>query len=168
MQQWYQCPNCGASVAFGVRFCGNCGTQITGTAQYPGERVKKGSKQQGSKWAFLKPSGRFSRLQFACFYFVPIIVTAILFGIIQFGLGDSTKHNGPSFPFAVLAGWLIWPWLLFQVYVVIIAGIRRLHDLNHSGWYLLLAFIPLVNVIMILYLLFALGKLEGNRWLTSS
>ena len=168
MQQWYKCPNCSAAVAFGVRFCGNCGTQIPGAAQYPGERIKQGSKQEGSKWDFLKPGGRFSRLQFACFYFVPIIVTAVLFGIIQFGLGDSTKHDGLSFWLAVLAGWLIWPWLPFQVYIVIIAGIRRLHDLNKSGWYLLLAFIPLVNVIMILYLLFASGKVEGNRWLTSS
>jgi hypothetical protein len=28
MQQWYQCPRCGAPVAFGVRFCGNCGLQL--------------------------------------------------------------------------------------------------------------------------------------------
>ena len=56
------------------------------------------------------------------------------------------------------------PWSLFGVYIVIIAGVRRLHDLNLSGWYLLLAFIPLVNVGMILYLLFAPGKVAGNRW----
>jgi hypothetical protein len=28
MQQQYQCSNCGAQVAFGVRFCGNCGVQL--------------------------------------------------------------------------------------------------------------------------------------------
>ena len=28
MRQWYQCPSCGAAVAFGVRFCGNCGMQL--------------------------------------------------------------------------------------------------------------------------------------------
>jgi len=33
MQQWYQCPNCGAPVAFGVRFCGNCGTQLNWPTQ---------------------------------------------------------------------------------------------------------------------------------------
>ncbi len=33
MQQWYQCPNCGAPVAFGVRFCGNCRTQLNWPAQ---------------------------------------------------------------------------------------------------------------------------------------
>lgn len=33
MQQWYQCPNCGGQVAFGMRFCGSCGTQLNWPAQ---------------------------------------------------------------------------------------------------------------------------------------
>lgn len=33
MQQWYQCPRCGAPVAFGVRFCGNCRTQLNWPTQ---------------------------------------------------------------------------------------------------------------------------------------
>lgn len=28
MHQWYRCPRCNAQVAFGMRFCGNCGTQL--------------------------------------------------------------------------------------------------------------------------------------------
>jgi len=28
MQQWYQCPSCGVTVAFGARFCGNCGASL--------------------------------------------------------------------------------------------------------------------------------------------
>jgi flagellar basal body-associated protein FliL len=33
MQQWYQCPRCGAPVAFGVKFCGNCRTQLNWPTQ---------------------------------------------------------------------------------------------------------------------------------------
>ncbi|MBM4401601.1 MAG: zinc-ribbon domain-containing protein, partial [Crenarchaeota archaeon] len=33
MQQWYKCPSCGAQVAFGVRFCGNCGTELNWPTQ---------------------------------------------------------------------------------------------------------------------------------------
>jgi len=33
LQQWYQCPYCGAPVAFGVRLCGNCRTQLNWPAQ---------------------------------------------------------------------------------------------------------------------------------------
>lgn len=33
MQQWYQCPGCCAPVALGVRFCGNCRTQLNWPTQ---------------------------------------------------------------------------------------------------------------------------------------
>lgn len=33
MQQWYQCPSCGAPVPFGNRFCGNCGQQMNWPTQ---------------------------------------------------------------------------------------------------------------------------------------
>jgi len=33
MQQMYSCPNCGAPVAFGVRFCTNCGTPLNWPSQ---------------------------------------------------------------------------------------------------------------------------------------
>ena len=33
MQQWYQCPRCGAPVAFGTRFCTNCGMQLNWPTQ---------------------------------------------------------------------------------------------------------------------------------------
>lgn len=33
MQQWCQCPRCGTPVAFGTRFCGNCGMQLNWPTQ---------------------------------------------------------------------------------------------------------------------------------------
>ena len=33
MQHQYQCSNCGAPVAFGMRFCGNCGLQLNWPTQ---------------------------------------------------------------------------------------------------------------------------------------
>jgi hypothetical protein len=35
MSQQFSCPNCGAPVAFEVRFCGNCGTQLNWPTQQP-------------------------------------------------------------------------------------------------------------------------------------
>jgi len=34
MQQWYGCPNCGTMVAFGQRFCENCGAHLGYPTQY--------------------------------------------------------------------------------------------------------------------------------------
>lgn len=33
MQQWYQCPRCSTQVAYGTRFCGNCGMQLNWPVQ---------------------------------------------------------------------------------------------------------------------------------------
>lgn len=47
---------------------------------------------------------------------------------------------------------------MFSVFV------RRLHDLDKSGWLSLLTLVPLVNVIMGIILLFKPGSNEANRF----
>ena len=43
-------------------------------------------------------------------------------------------------------------------------GVRRLHDLDKSGWWLLLMIVPLVNLGMAIYLLFFVGTIGENRF----
>lgn len=43
-------------------------------------------------------------------------------------------------------------------------GVRRLHDLDKSGWWLLLMIVPLVNLFLALYLIFAGGSDGENRF----
>jgi uncharacterized membrane protein YhaH (DUF805 family) len=50
----------------------------------------------------------------------------------------------------------------FVIYVIF--GIRRLHDINKSGWLMLLLIIPLVNLIFMIYLLLARGTDGANRF----
>jgi len=60
--------------------------------------------------------------------------------------------------------------LLDLIYVVavfipnIAVGIRRLHDTNKSGWYLLLWLIPIVGWIILIVFLATEGKRETNQW----
>ena len=124
------------------------------------------SEPRKSRWYFLNPNGRFSRKQFAFFYLGALLVSAILGFLLGFAQLWYEGFIVPDFLLwlGALAGLLVWFWLPFSAYLVIVAGIRRLHDLNRSGWFILLAFLPLVNVIMIIYLLAARGKVEGNRW----
>ncbi len=100
----------------------------------------------------LKPDGRFSRSQFAYYYFLsPIIIFTIYYvlGVVVGILGIP--------PIIILV-----PCLLFSAYVVSIAGIRRLHDLNRSGWYWLIIFVPVVNIVLMIRLLFEPGRIEGT------
>ena len=50
----------------------------------------------------------------------------------------------------------------FVGYIMI--GIRRLHDLNHSGWFMLIDIIPYVNILLALYLLFFKGTDGPNKY----
>lgn len=43
-------------------------------------------------------------------------------------------------------------------------GIRRLHDMDKSGWLILVMFIPMINIIFNLYLILKRGTLGANRY----
>ena len=43
-------------------------------------------------------------------------------------------------------------------------SIRRLHDLDKSGWWLLLAFLPLIGSLILLYWLIQRGTGRDNRF----
>jgi cobalamin synthase len=48
--------------------------------------------------------------------------------------------------------------------IVVLFMIRRLHDIDASGWYALLVLVPLVNVLLILFLLLKGGTQGTNRF----
>lgn len=51
---------------------------------------------------------------------------------------------------AIVGGWMI--------------SIRRMHDLNKSGWWLLISLIPYVDIIFSIYVIFAPGTRGDNRY----
>lgn len=50
------------------------------------------------------------------------------------------------------------------MYFTFVFTIRRLHDRNHTGWLSLLMLVPLANVILMLYLIFAPGDDRSNSY----
>jgi hypothetical protein len=50
------------------------------------------------------------------------------------------------------------------IWFTIAQDVKRLHDVDKSGWFLLLALIPIVNFILGLYMLFADGTVGPNRY----
>ena len=51
-----------------------------------------------------------------------------------------------------------------MLYFSFVFTIRRLHDRNHTGWLSLLILVPLLNLIFILYLIFAKGDDRSNQY----
>lgn len=53
----------------------------------------------------------------------------------------------------------------FILFIAIaIQAIKRLHDINKSGWYYLLFFVPIANLVLGLYLLFVDGTIGNNNY----
>lgn len=110
----------------------------------------------------LSPRGRFSRLAFLAWYLVISfsIMIPIVLGVAGFfAFSDSVNDlSGILIALAVIAVIL---YIVFFYYIIVIT-IRRLHDLNQTGWLCLLMFVPLVSIGLMLYIMFAKGTPANN------
>ena len=82
--------------------------------------------------------------------------------------GAPLPHNGPgdtingilTLLFSLLT--IVWlPFFLINYFALLI---RRLHDLNKTGWLCLLNFIPFVNILFHIYVLFFPAKPGENKY----
>ncbi|MBV8033320.1 MAG: DUF805 domain-containing protein [Betaproteobacteria bacterium] len=54
-------------------------------------------------------------------------------------------------------------WLALLVPSIAV-GVRRLHDTDRTGWWLLLAFVPIIGVIVLLVFMVQAGQTTDNRF----
>jgi uncharacterized membrane protein YhaH (DUF805 family) len=114
------------------------------------------------------PAGRFGRLSYIAWG----LLVSVLAQIVEFAAGGTALLH----PKLDAAGDLLPPDLspmalgviaavaLVALMIGILFMIRRLHDLDGSGWWALLALIPLVNVFFFLFLLLKAGTPGPNRY----
>lgn len=98
---------------------------------------------------YIEFSGRASRSEFWSFVLFSVIGN-IITGILDEVLGTVAAIN-----------------LLFSLAILlpsIAVGVRRLHDIDRSGWWLLLSFIPIVGWLVLLYFNVQKGTDGENRF----
>lgn len=121
------------------------------SASYPSSRQRR-------RWNWIdliRLDGRASRLQW---WLVVLTANAMMIMLLQPTVSHSTSHPDPVDP---------WLWVqlvvlvFFALFVVVhwTASVRRLHDRNKSGWWILLYFVPVVGH---LWLFLELGVLPGT------
>ena len=101
-------------------------------------------------------SGRSRRSEywyFTLFYLVIAIVLSVLDGIV---FGGSVDGKGTP----VLSGLFMLAMLLPSIAV----GIRRLHDTDRSGWWLLIGLVPLVGFIVLIVFFVQDSRPGDNRF----
>ena len=82
------------------------------------------------------------------------IVSAIL--SVIFGMLEHINNEATLYILLALLPIILW--------VDFYSDIKRLHDVDKSGWWALIMLIPLVNLCLGIYLLFAKGTEGSNRF----
>lgn len=110
--------------------------------------------------------GRINRSTWWMKYFLPILGISIALTIIDMILGTTfviDPSTGASQGILSLIFGIVSIWIGFA------AGAKRLHDLNKSGWWQLLWFVPIIGWIWLLVLLgFLRGTVGPNRFGTDT
>jgi uncharacterized membrane protein YhaH (DUF805 family) len=112
--------------------------------------------------------GRFGRLSYIAWHLI-LWWAAICIGfglLISLGIFNFATFSFESSAYILPAINNIFSLLfvLIYTYFAFVITIRRLHDVNLSGWWSLLGFIPLLNFFFHLYLLLKKGDLYTNRY----
>ena len=103
--------------------------------------------------------GRLNRLA----YLKYMLLLALIAGLSTFVLSSmATFLTGDPNGFLVKAITSIWALVAGAGNVMLM--IRRLHDLGKSGYFALLAIIPLIGFIFSIYLFFAPGQVGWNQY----
>lgn len=100
---------------------------------------------------YFSAQGRVSRKQWWLRLIVPVFAISIVLGIIDAAIGMSDPTSG--------IGLLSGVWALIVLIPSILIYIKRFHDRNKSGWWVLIGFVPIIGA---LWLLIELGFLKGT------
>lgn len=113
----------------------------------------------------LSPKGRFARLSYIAWYMVITIISYIVMFAVGGAFMMTATDPNQIMEFFSSAGGILYIVVSIAVTIIfVIFSIRRLHDLNKTGWLMLLILIPLINIIFMLYLLIAKGDEGTNRF----
>ena len=92
---------------------------------------------------FAEFSGRARRREYWTFFLGNMIVVVVL-SMIERAMGMAGEYG---------TGILVTLFSLAILIPSLAAAIRRLHDTNRSGWWILLGFIPVIGLVLLVFLL---------------
>jgi len=100
-------------------------------------------------------SGRATRSAFWWFYLFTVIV-AIAISVVEGLFGSPDVAAG--------VGLISVIWTLAIILPILGLMVRRLHDANHTGWWILIAFIPLIGAIVLIVFWATAGTQGDNKY----
>lgn len=104
----------------------------------------------------LSSNGRIGRLRYLGYSLIAMIIFGFILGLIA----SLAIPNMPETSAMIMMVVLYIPLLVFSI----IFAKRRFNDLNHSGWWQLIIYIPFVGILVALYLLLWPGTKGSNNY----
>lgn len=165
------CANCGTKLDDNQMFCHHCGkpvepqTMENHASQPNGNPAKQSNPQSLAKKAvtqsgaanqdiwetirrdYLRPEGRLNRKAYIIRQCIVSVASMIPYMLLEMEL-------------EILAG----VFFLLLGIAGLMLNIKRCHDLDKTGWFVLLLAVPLLNAVVLLYLLFARGTYGDNAY----
>ena len=147
------CPKCGKENSDDVRFCSACGTKIeklntsnlmdapTGTSS---EQMTFGKSISTCMGKYANFNGRASRPEYWWFYLFTILLSWGSLIVDQSGVVSGIVNLALMLP-------------------ALSAAVRRLHDTNRSGWWMLIGF-TIIGLIPLTIWLASKGKDQENEY----
>jgi uncharacterized membrane protein YhaH (DUF805 family) len=117
-----------------------------------------------SKYATFSGRARRSEYWWWALY---MLITGAVVGVIEYSLGLGTGvvgSGGGEFSATYNGGPLSGIWSLAHLLPGLGVAVRRLHDTDRSGWWLLIVLIPLIGFLILLYFLVTKGTAGPNRF----
>lgn len=108
--------------------------------------------------------GRFSRLSYLSWSTLVIVLFAIAISasLLYFAQSPTLITPEKSLPSKLVVAILAFISLVLLIYTTFVCSIRRLHDLNLSGWLSLVLYVPIIGSLFFWYVALARGT-EGRN-----
>lgn len=100
-------------------------------------------------------SGRASRAQY-WYFFLAVLLLNVALALLELVFSESVLGD--------LVELLSSVFLLFVLIPSVSIGVRRLHDVNRSGWWYLLILVPLIGPLVLLYWAIQAGDAGSNAY----
>ncbi len=105
---------------------------------------------------YMQFDGRSRRKEYWAFFLL-MLAAYVVAGILDGILGMGAMIGGLYGPLSLLAA-------LFFVIPSFAVGIRRLHDTDRSGWWILIGFVPLIGALVLIYFFILEGTRGSNQY----